>query len=218
MANEDICLACKAGFHDECADMWNGNLADSEDCCCQGAYSLEPSTAYEAALSADKPDIDAYFDGYTGSKSLDQYADPISTGRKEAVKKFPIKPGMVCEWAWLKNAGGGVKPIIGCPGHPAEAVHHGPDKNTMCNIEGNVHRICAECHNRWHATNDPFYGERPTTPDGKVDASVPFLPIDQDALPHDPDTFATDEMIHAEDKKRRDEARRHGTLPKVLED
>lgn len=218
MADNETCLACKAGFHDECADMWNGSLADDTECCCLGAYSLEPSNAYEAALSADKPDIDAYFEGYTGTKSLDQYADPISTGRKEAVKKFPIKPGMVCEWAWLKNAGGGVKPIIGCPGHPAEAVHHGPDKNTMCNIDSNVHRICAECHNRWHATNDPFYGDRPVNAEGKVDASVPFLPIGQDALPHDPVTFATDEMIHAEDKKRRDEARKHGTLPKVLED
>lgn len=217
---KDVCLACRAGFHDECADMWNGNLADDMECCCEGAFSLEPADVYEAAASMldDKPELEAYFEGYTGSKPLDQYADPISTGRKEAAKKFPIKPGMVCEWAWLRNAGGGVKPIIGCPGHPAEAIHHGPDKNTMMNVEGNIHRICAECHNRWHATNDPYYGDRPTTPDGRIDASVPFLPIDHECLPHDPKTLATDEMIHAEDKRRRDEARRHGSIPKVLED
>jgi hypothetical protein len=209
MATDESCLACKADFHDECQLMWDASLADEEFCCCD-RYEVPES------VFAPKPEIDAYFDGYTGSKSLSDYADPLSTGRKEAVKKFPIKAGMVCEWAWLQNAGGGVEPIIGCPGHPAEAVHHGPDKNTMCNTEENVHRICAECHNRWHATNDKFYGERPTTPDGKVDASIPFLPLEgHTVLPHDKVTLAKDEVIHAEDKRRRDEARRHGSLPRI---
>jgi hypothetical protein len=33
-------------------------------------------------------------------------------------------------------------------------------------------------------------------------------------LPHDSITLAKDEEIHAEDKRRRDEARKHGTIPK----
>lgn len=208
MATDESCLACKADFHDECQLMWDCTLADEEYCCCD-RYEVPDSP-----FAAPKVELDAYFDGYTGTKALSDYADPLSTGRKEAVKKYPIKAGMVCEWAWLQNAGGGVVPIIGCPGHPAEAVHHGPDKNTMCNIDGNVHRICAECHNRWHAVNDPHYGERPTLEDGRVDASVPFLPKGE-WLAHDDKTLAKDELIHAEDKRRRDEARRHGSIPKA---
>lgn len=211
--SKDVCLACKSSFHDECQQMWDAMLADNQFCCCEGLFSLDGTVAGIGDLD-DPMAPEAYFEGYTGSKDLSAYSDPLSTGRKEAVKKYPIKPGMVCEWAWLQYAGGGVKPIIGCPGHPAEAVHHGPDKNTMCNIDGNVHRICAECHNRWHAANDEYYGERPTTPDGKIDASVPFVPLGMAPLPHDPITLAKDEEIHAEDKRRRDEARRHGTIPK----
>jgi hypothetical protein len=213
---KDVCLACKAGFHDECEDMWNGVLADGVFCCCNGLFNLEGNGK---SVESIEEDIDAYFDGYTGTKSLEDYADPISTGRKEAAKKFPIKAGMVCEWAWLRYAGGGMEPIVGCPGHPAEAIHHGPDKNTMRNVEGNIHRICAECHNRWHGANDKYYGERPAKADGSVDASVPFWPLDDDGeriepLPHDSVTLAPDELVHAEDKRRRDEARKHGGLPK----
>jgi hypothetical protein len=66
---------------------------------------------------------------------------------------------MVCEWASLKEAGGGVFPIIGCPGNNAVNRHHGPDKNTLNNESTNVHRICSPCHNRWHTRNDPIYEE-----------------------------------------------------------
>jgi len=38
-----------------------------------------------------------------------------------------------------------------------EARHHGPDKNTLNNEKGNVHRICHSCHNRWHTLNDEDY-------------------------------------------------------------
>jgi hypothetical protein len=27
----------------------------------------------------------------------------------------------------------------------------------MNNDEGNVHRICSHCHNKWHAANDDDY-------------------------------------------------------------
>ena len=50
-------------------------------------------------------------DGYQGTKSLSEYSDPVSTGRKRAKEMYPIHAGMVCEWAGLKLAGGGVIPI-----------------------------------------------------------------------------------------------------------
>lgn len=115
---------------------------------------------------------------------------------------------MVCEWAWLAAAGGGVVPIVGCPGYPASDVHHGPDKNTLRNVEGNVHRICPTCHNRWHALNDPHYGSRPP-------ADQPFLPVDGEWLEHDPMTKATDEVVFAEEIRRRNESRKHGNLERV---
>jgi hypothetical protein len=108
---------------------------------------------------------------------------------------YPITPGMVCEWAGLKRAGGGVIPIIGCVGRPASDRHHGPDKNTMNNAEGNLHRICDHCHNTWHALNDPHYGERP-------EHTKPFLPLTGECAKHDSVTKATTiEIIEAESKR-----------------
>lgn len=112
---------------------------------------------------------------------------------------------MKCEWAFVKNAGGGVAPITGCVGYPAEHVHHGPDKNTFKNVEGNVHRICTPCHNRWHGANDPYYGERPAF-------ELPFLPTGEAWTEHAP-IAATDEEIFAEERRRRDDARKHGRDP-----
>lgn len=86
--------------------------------------------------------------------------DPISTGRKRAAKLFPISPGQVCEWAWRKQCGGGIVPVIGCPGRPATNIHHGPDKSTLNNDrETNISIICEFCHNRWHVGNDAYYRE-----------------------------------------------------------
>jgi hypothetical protein len=53
--------------------------------------------------------------------------------------------------------GGGNHPIVGCVSGVQEARHHGPDKSTSNNEEGNVHRICHRCHNRWHAANNEDY-------------------------------------------------------------
>lgn len=153
----------------------------------------------------------AYFDGFTGKKALTDYVDPISTGRKEAARKFPIAKGQICEWAYLAQAGGGVEPIIGCVGYPATDIHHGPDKNTLRNVVGNVHRICVYCHNRWHAKNDPHYGKRATYEDGKIDPTVPFIPEGEYAE-HDPETLATDDEVFEEEKRRRNESRKHGNL------
>lgn len=87
------------------------------------------------------------------------YKDPISTGRKRAAVLYPLKAGMVCEWAYRKNCGGGISPIMGCSGRPATHIHHGPDKSTLNNERENISLVCNFCHNRWHVANDPFYPE-----------------------------------------------------------
>jgi len=96
-------------------------------------------------------------------KDASEMADARSSGRKRAAEIAVINPGDICEWALLKEAGGGIAPIMGCAGYPAQHRHHGPDKNTLNNeLAINLHRICTYCHNRWHAANDPYYsGERP---------------------------------------------------------
>jgi len=109
-----------------------------------------------------------------------EITDIISTGRKRAAMMYPIFKDMVCEWAGLAKAGGGVEPIIGCAGNIIQPNkgpdkgdrHHGPDKNVINNGPNNVHRICAKCHNRWHALNNKYYGPRPP-------ADEPFVPLEE---------------------------------------
>lgn len=86
--------------------------------------------------------------------------DPVSAGRKRAAVMYAISPGQVCEWAWSKNCGGGIAPIIGCTGRPASNIHHGPDKSTLNNERDNISVICTFCHNRWHVANDRYYTEK----------------------------------------------------------
>jgi hypothetical protein len=127
--------------------------------------------------------------------------DPKSTGRKRAAMIAPIFPGMLCEWAGLLNAGGGIHPIVGCRGNTIEETkvgehaghrHHGPDKNTLDNGPGNLHRICTTCHNRWHAVNNPSY------PQPRPPADQPWYPEGEWA-PHDPVTKATEEDYETSD-------------------
>ena len=86
--------------------------------------------------------------------------DQQSTGRKRAAVLFPLDREASCEWAKASPEnpkGGGKFPItFGCA-ELQKARHHGPDKNTLNNEEGNVHRICHFHHNNWHALNDPHY-------------------------------------------------------------
>jgi hypothetical protein len=92
----------------------------------------------------------------------EELKDALRAGRLRAGRTIKIEPGTICQWAGLKFAGGGIRPIIGCVGRPAGARHHGPNKSTADNeIGSNLHLICHQCHNRWHALNDEFYGERP---------------------------------------------------------
>lgn len=178
------CLPCTVGFHFECPDIHvDANVDLNSDgvevlfiCCCENGKEL--AVAAVRALKADE-----------------ELRDVESTGRKRAKEAKPIKEGDLCEWAWLKNAGGGVKPIIGCKGNPATNIHHGPDKSTLNNDpDTNLHKICATCHNRWHTLNDPHYGERP--PHG-----APFLPLSGECLPHDTETAATELDINMNDFK-----------------
>jgi hypothetical protein len=83
--------------------------------------------------------------------------DQQSTGRKRAARWYPLDPTALCEWSMKTNCGGGKHPITGCAAGLQQARHHGPDKNTLNNEKGNVHRICHTCHNRWHTLNDPDY-------------------------------------------------------------
>lgn len=83
--------------------------------------------------------------------------DQQSTGRKRAARAYPLHRDQPCEWRNKVGQGGGNFPIKGCDNGLQQSRHHGPDKNTLNNEDGNVHRICHTCHNRWHAANDPNY-------------------------------------------------------------
>jgi len=90
-------------------------------------------------------------------KSDASLRDQQSTGRKRAAEMYPLDRDADCEWKLQKNCGGDRFPIVGCLDGKQQARHHGPDKNTLNNDQGNVHRICHQCHNRWHAKNDEGY-------------------------------------------------------------
>lgn len=181
MTNEDTCLPCAVGNHFEC---WRP--LDTGFCHCteDGPVLFEP-TGDNSAGNSEKKERGGQI------KDQSEVTDLESTGRKRAAKLYPIpkegEPGypMKCEWAGLKTAGGGVKPIVGCVGNPATHIHHGPNKNTLENSVGNVHRICVQCHNRWHTLNDAAYGERPK-------GNIPYLPLEENTwVLHDGITQAT---------------------------
>lgn len=190
------CYSCAQGLYSECLDPEEG--ADGLIVPCAVRYRTIESSAGGGALAPS------------------DVTDAKSTGRKRAVMVAPIFEGMLCEWAGLRQAGGGVIPIVGCAGNQicdkksgdeengwlAGHLHHGPDKNTLNNAPGlNLHRVCAICHNRWHAINNAFYGER-------GEAKTPFLPVEPYYL-HDPNTEATveeQELVEtwwATEKKKR---------------
>lgn len=193
------CLACKNGWHAECID--SRPFADGFSTCC----------CYEVSTMAAQPQspIPAIqvLDTRRAEKADEDIKDQTSTGRKRAAAMYPLPSvesgGMVCEWANLAMAGGGVQPIVGCEGNviadtkekvlnedgsvriwPGN-IHHGPDKSTLNNVPSNVHRVCPVCHNRWHALNDPYYSKiRP-------DAGMPHIPLSGEMKLHDAETQAS---------------------------
>lgn len=120
-------------------------------------------------------------------KEAEDMEDIEAAGRKRSVRAKPITKGMICEWAYLKQAGGGVAPIAGCPGNPAMQVHHGPDKSVMNNDpESNLSAICTHCHSRWHVANDDYYAKpRPAKgatwlPDDELADGMQYFDLNND--------------------------------------
>jgi hypothetical protein len=141
------CPSCGSGMHWECR---------SNPCCC--------SNTSVAELVDEEEDDRKHPRGYKRDSTL---KDQQSTGRKRAAIAYPLDKEAPCEWKGLRSAGGGHFPIVGCTNGAQQARHHGPDKNTLNNDEGNVHRICHRCHNRWHTKNDSEY--EPGNPGGYHD-------------------------------------------------
>lgn len=184
------CVPCSLGYHNECLRPIYSADIDSLFCCCSVEDKTRPSNREK-----QHTDRDDLIPGTRGRSLKEQSSvrDPQSTGRKRAALDYPLVEGMICEWAQLKFAGGGLHPIIGCPGNPGrndqKNRHHGPDKNTLNNSVGNVHRICPFCHNRWHAANDTMdYNSRKS----ETFDNGPSNPQWKD---HDPTTRATLEEI-----------------------
>lgn len=143
------CLQCGRGLHNFCLN------AD-----CAVCHPVESEEVDENESDGD----DEYSHSRRkrsgargGGKRDDSLKDQQSTGRKRAAVRYPLNRDASCEWRGLLFAGGGERPIVGCVNGFQQARHHGPDKNTLNNDEGNVHRICHTCHNRWHARNDEEY-------------------------------------------------------------
>ena len=234
-----VCLSCKGGFHEECVEGFAGELADDQECCCNGEYDLgqeyarmlrEQAEAVSprpkrapAAPVGDTPPVEEpkkgdsgyiHPDAWLGTADIGTLTDPKSTGRKRVVRMYPISAGQVCEWAGKKHCGGGPKPIVGCINNPATDQHHGPDKNTLNNAKSsrgigkaeNVHVICSECHNAWHAANDPYYPPY----DRVAQQAEPWLPQTDFAWgPGSPEPAEYDELA-AEDRRRHEQAQKRG--------
>lgn len=151
------CVSCGAGLHFEC---------EINPCCCGGSLPVAEEDDANDNRRFNKR-------GRGWSRDLD-LKDQQSTGRKRAAKAYPLDRTKPCEWQGLRLAGGGRFPIVGCTNGLQAARHHGPDKNTLNNERGNVHRICATCHNRWHTRNDPEYipGDPGKNHDPETKASV----------------------------------------------
>lgn len=160
------CLRCLRGWHQQCVSL-NGDT-----CTCNHRLGEDASTAVTVLTGgngASGPDEATNHERSHGrtrvrrTKRDDALKDQQSTGRKRAARLYPLHAESDCEWSGRSDCGGGTNPIIGCggisgiPAGKQQARHHGPDKNTLNNEPGNVHRICHSCHNRWHAANDPDY-------------------------------------------------------------
>lgn len=251
---DNVCPSCIAGVHSSCVSAFRG-ASDGTFCCCDGEANLRDYLAfklrqeYEGETPTPSAKKNALFapaftadpvlektggesgyihpDAWASTADIGTLTDPRSTGRKRADRLFPITPGMVCEWARLKNVGGGPKPITGCMGNPASDLHHGPDKNTLNNSkmsEGigfgeNVHRICSFCHNLWHALNDEFYPPY----DRVEDQAQPWLPhTDFEWGPQISEAASFDELVAEEQRREEDRLRRgketHGRNSKPRDD
>lgn len=180
------CLPCVTGYHSEC---WTPTAEGLCHCHDDAPVVIHSDDTKERGGQI---------------KEMKDVTDLESTGRKRAARLYPLNREANCEWQGLKLAGGGPKPIIGCLAGKQQAIHHGPDKNTLSNFVGNVHRICHTCHNRWHTLNDSHYpSERPS-------GDSPYVPPEGvETFPHDgltkftPEEFAANEMMWLERKEKK---------------
>lgn len=170
------CISCGRNFHYECeASTWTPSV-DAMDpvldsCCCKSQRSTEHegmvSAIAGAALDGEGIGGDEAAPKGRPPKDDATLTDPESTWRKRASMAFPLDRAAPCEWRGLADVGGGKYPIVGCTSGDQQAIHHGPVKITRgfeqaglpfdFNREGNVHRVCARCHNLWHHWNDATY-------------------------------------------------------------
>jgi hypothetical protein len=171
------CVAHLLGLDWECRDDECETEEEEND----GPGEPANSDSVLGASGLGDNETDSEEDERRTYKDPSAYRDQQSTGRKQAAKWFPLNPEALCEWAGKKNCGGGKHPITGCAANLQQARHHGPDKNTLNNEKGNVHRICHTCHNRWHTLND----------DGYVWGGV--------HEPHDPKQATVQELVDGEE-------------------
>lgn len=164
-----VCVNCLAGYPWEC-------LRPNKDGHATCVLFVSPISAAVTASNKERGGQ---------KKSKEKVTDLESTGRKRAAELYPIEEGLPCEWRYLKYAGGGPIPIVGCKDGLASNRHHGPDKNTLANQMGNVHRICATCHNRYHAANDAYYDSK------RPSGGTAWLPVGT-LIPHDTQERATE--------------------------
>lgn len=136
------CLNCGQGLHKACGDPCCGQTS----VCPQRESRIDDLVVEKEIKKVGRP-----------PKADDEVMDPYSTGRRRAQALFPIEPEGPCEWQGQADVGGGLYPVVGCLTGKQEETHHGPNKDTMCNEEENVHRICRRCHRLWHAWNDGCY-------------------------------------------------------------
>lgn len=163
-----ICPWCHAHLCYMCIFPETRETDGLEVCCCRGSHGHFGDFGVIQARTNTQtlPDSDEFPPIQTEKRDVGRPRHDklsVEAGRRRAGLIAKIPKGYICEWARLEYAGGGTAPIIGCDGNLAEALHHGPDKSTINNEVGiNLHRICHNCHNRWHELNDDSYGERPT--------------------------------------------------------
>jgi hypothetical protein len=162
------CVACLQGDSHECRAEGNCGIevvdgleslghSDVSGSLVPGPVDLRSDSELLSLDASDGEEEEKETPEFRTYKDDSALRDQQSTGRKRAAKMYPLDAEAACEWRMRKNCGGGKLPIVGCLKGLQEARHHGPDKNTLNNEAGNVHRICHFCHNRWHTLNDPDY-------------------------------------------------------------
>lgn len=134
------CLDCNRGFCEIC-------LGGGCDCKHNGTTESVGTSEAVSDTKSEGTDSKVALKRIRRTKLDASLRDQQSTGRKRAARLYPLDRTESCEWRLKKGMGGGDRPVDGCVSGLQQARHHGPDKNTLNNDEGNVHRICHSCHN-----------------------------------------------------------------------